>query len=75
MGGTKAFDALYNQGKNAQNTGGAGPLGGTGDALGRDVQPRRTMGGLPADYKKTELEAGRNAEKYPRCRSSSKWWW
>ena len=65
MGGSKAFDTFYNNAKNAQGPGGTGPLGSTGDALGsRDVQPRRTMGGLPADYKKTELEAGRNAEKY-----------
>ena len=65
MGATGGFDALYNNAKNAQNTGGAGPLGSTGDALGaRDVKPKPTMGGLPADYKKTELEAGRNAEKY-----------
>lgn len=64
-GGMSAFDTFYNNAKKAQNPGGAGSLGTTGDALGsRDVQPKRTMGGLPADYKKTELEAGRNAEKY-----------
>tara|TARA_Y100000004_G_scaffold25413_1_gene25634 strand:+ start:60 stop:1259 length:1200 start_codon:yes stop_codon:yes gene_type:complete len=69
-GGGKGFDTFYNKAKGFKppqvpTYGGAGGLGTMGDALGsRDVKPKRTMGGLPADYKKTELEAGRNAEKY-----------
>ena len=43
MGGSKVFDTFYNNAKNAQNNGGAGPLGSTGDALGaRDVKPQTT---------------------------------